>query len=163
MLANMFGANVAAGSVAVKQGAVTNTNRNAAIDTPPTPTTDNTPIVAQNRNKNELSHKFAQNGNTSELSPRIAKDGDVSELPYKFLSALGEQINQQKTQKTQKNQNKIKIGEKISNFNVVSGENQAQLISTQEPITQLVVLAKPVAENMNKNANQNTEPRKSLN
>ncbi|MHC4739375.1 MAG: hypothetical protein ACYS9Y_10780, partial [Planctomycetota bacterium] len=153
MLSNMFGTNVAGGQVAVKQATVKNTNSNATVDSHPTPTTDNTPIVAQNRDDNKLSQRLAQDGNNGELSHRIAKDGDVSELPYKFRIALGEQINQQKTQK---NQNKITTGAKISNFNVVSGENQAQLILTQEPITLPAVLAEPVAENTNNNAHQNT-------
>jgi len=140
MLANMFGANEAAGPVAVKQMMVKNTNRNATINTPPAPTTDNTPIYGDNRHENELSHRFAQ-------------DGDVTDLPYKFRRALGEKI---KLQTSQKSQNKIEISTKASHFSVVSGENQAQLISTGEPITPPAVLAKPVAENMNKNVRPNT-------
>jgi len=128
MLENMFGANVNAGLGIANQVAVKSTNRNVTIDTPPTTTTDNNTILARKNGDNELSHSFAQ-------------DENVRELPYKFRSALGEQINQQKTQKNQKNQNKIKIGQKISNFNDVSCANQAQIISAQETITSPVAIA----------------------
>ncbi len=141
MLANMFGANEAAGPVSVKQMVLKNTNRNAKIDTLPAPTTDNTPLYGENRHENELSHRFA-------------RDWDVSELPYKFRRALGEKI---KLQTSQKSQNKIEISTKASHFSVVSGENLAQLVSTGELITPPAVLAKPVAENMNKNVRPNTQ------